>query len=791
MTVTLTEYPNLESLARVIKIPCVYESDKRALSVYLESALRNNGSVRVHYEQNYYNGTPYGRYYPKVANKMRTAQAQWRHVRSALFAETETDIDIVNCHPTLLKYICDKHGIKCKSLSQYVTDRDEFLEQNLSVEQDDVDRFNKSTVDTLDLHDFKKRIATASLYGCKDYKKNFLLKTNPWGSSAFPRELARITKSIIAIADYSQIVSDIRKDKGDAHDGTILSFILQEIEVNIVKQAMDMFQNAGFEITTLIHDGFQLRSTDNTAIDAILYKLSIDIPHCRFIRKPFKASIFDIESEIPVGSGGKQEGPIVCTDDEHAVDLFLEKYKNRITFCMDQWYIRPFGSYFWLAGDGPVKREISRMDIHRETPKAYVKYSANAPGCSKIFTTLTHRITELSDEQFITSLNKKNVGLVHFIDKHWDMVKKRWVINDPTSDTGCIIYIPELAPDWSDLSDNHPMFLTIRDKIFCMLSREQFDDFATILSRAMGGYFVDKFWAMLESSRDGGKSTMCNATERAFGPYVAIGIDPPFVCKHSGDASQNRWLLTRGLHLKRVAWCNERMSSVNGNGAAVQLPIDGEKMKKYSSGGDAIQVRAHFGNEMPLVVNAIFFMNFNGQPVVEPPNALKNALPISIVREFTDDEEKLKIGSTYMPQDSAVVSLIHTPEFRRVFQWVILSRNFVNKKLTSKDLVSLTDEVEDLKASVVSAEFIALRDGIIRSPGAARVSGDDLSALFEAYGVHWKRAKLARWLESQGIPNNRIGTDRYGAKDIILKFPRGFERDEGNGVDSCWLGGSP
>ena len=537
---------------------------------------------------------------------------------------------------------------------------------------------------------------------------------------------------------------------------------------------MNVFRDSGFEITTLIHDGFQVLSTNATAIDAVLYKLGNEISQCRFIRKPFKASVFDID--IKVTGTDEADRELICYDDAQAVDMFLEKYKNRIVYCSGKWYIRPFTSYFWISGDGAVKREIEKMDIHTKTSKGAIPYSSNASGCNKIFSTLTNRITELKDDKFITKMNKKIVGLVHYKDKHWDMVNKRWIVNDPSSDTACIIYIDEYAPNWSDLSDEHPMFVTIRDRIFSMLSRLQFEDMMAILGRAMGGYTTDKFWVMIESVRDGGKSTICNGVLSAFGAYCAGGIDPPFVCRHTGDSSQQRWLLTREMHIKRIAWCNERISTVNGQGQAVQLAIDGEKIKRYSSGVDAVQVRAHYGDEIDLIVNAIFFMNFNGQPEIEPKDALKTALPISIVREFTDDEEKLKTSSSYMPIDSKVVGLIDTAEFRRVFQWIVLDRNFVNSKLTSKDLVSLTDEVEDLRNAVVSAEFVALKQGIVRDPSAPRVSGDELAELFCAYGVNWKKAKLARWLESQGIPNNRTNTDRYGARGIILRFPEGFER---------------
>ena len=34
---------------------------------------------------------------------------------------------MVNCHPLILLYLCEKHGLKCNILKNYVENRDEIL----------------------------------------------------------------------------------------------------------------------------------------------------------------------------------------------------------------------------------------------------------------------------------------------------------------------------------------------------------------------------------------------------------------------------------------------------------------------------------------------------------------------------------------------------------------------------------------------------------------------------------------------------------------------------------------
>ena len=50
-------------------------------------------------------------------------------IRGYLFNGITTDIDMVNCHPVLLKFICKKNNIRCPILTEYVDNRDEIIKK--------------------------------------------------------------------------------------------------------------------------------------------------------------------------------------------------------------------------------------------------------------------------------------------------------------------------------------------------------------------------------------------------------------------------------------------------------------------------------------------------------------------------------------------------------------------------------------------------------------------------------------------------------------------------------------
>jgi len=88
---------------------------------YLE--LSRNGKVAVSYRQR----KGVGRYNGVGSMSLQNITREIRHTVSD---EYYIDIDVVNCHPTILKFICDNCGIACPILTKYVKDRAQFFKDN-------------------------------------------------------------------------------------------------------------------------------------------------------------------------------------------------------------------------------------------------------------------------------------------------------------------------------------------------------------------------------------------------------------------------------------------------------------------------------------------------------------------------------------------------------------------------------------------------------------------------------------------------------------------------------------
>ena len=101
-----------------------FEDDvKKQLKNYLKKFDKVQKAFRVEYETQ---GLGIGRRYAKGSLSLQNFK---KEIRETLVYDTHTDVDIVNCHVVLLSQYCDKQGLKCKCLDDYVSNRNVRLQE--------------------------------------------------------------------------------------------------------------------------------------------------------------------------------------------------------------------------------------------------------------------------------------------------------------------------------------------------------------------------------------------------------------------------------------------------------------------------------------------------------------------------------------------------------------------------------------------------------------------------------------------------------------------------------------
>lgn len=208
---------------------------------YLRSSI--NGKVNVTYSQK----RGYGRFF---ANKGLSLQSLCKKIRHTIAREYYVDLDIVNCHPVLLQYLCKKNNFTHTQLTEYIKNRDKYVYGP-------------------DRDQFKEAFLCATNGGGKT-NLDELINDPRFGLNCKPTIvfLKKYRKEMITIHDcfynmrdhqkYDELVKR-RKEKGKDynHKAAYMNMILCSLENEILMQIVNFFKNP--KDTVLIFDGLMLR----------------------------------------------------------------------------------------------------------------------------------------------------------------------------------------------------------------------------------------------------------------------------------------------------------------------------------------------------------------------------------------------------------------------------------------------------------------------------------------------------------------------------------------------------
>ncbi len=312
---TLKEYPNEILINNIWTHPNIWSAQRDEVKNYCN--LYKESGIDIKYIK--YN--QYGRYFVKD-HKVRSSTIMYNAIRSALFQDTEYDVDIINCHSNILLDICKTNDFyDIDNLKYYCENRDDVI--NLfNIDNSLIEEHNKNNKTNYDKKDIVKNLITRVLYGgsVEEWRKEFNIDCElPEFINAFIEEIQINTNLIIKsdkrFKDIVEYESNRRLEKAKKKYGNhfvikkfnikpskILSIILQEYETLIIMKCFEIVKNNNFTITSYNYDGFQILKQDgaddllNTInnTDFILShnnNIFITFENIKFIIKPFKNAI--------------------------------------------------------------------------------------------------------------------------------------------------------------------------------------------------------------------------------------------------------------------------------------------------------------------------------------------------------------------------------------------------------------------------------------------------------------------------------------------------------------------
>ena len=500
-------------------------------------------------------------------------------VRGFFVSENTTDIDMKNAHPVILRYLCKKHNFEYKELDYYIKNRSIIL--------------NRLGADYKT--EFLKCINTD--------KPNRRIKDKFF--KQFDNECGVIQRQITSLECYKHIVDSVPSSREYNWLGSAINRILCVYENQILQEVIHVLNTNRIEIMALMFDGVLVYGNHYNDTDLLTEIQNAVNTKFQGLEMEFAYKEHCDEMVLPsdfVPERKELEG--VC-DDDAAAEAVYDLYPHWVC-CNDVLYVFNDETGMWETSPTTFRMIIKRFSdkLHLlVVDKAGVMTRSSKSYGNTL--SLMDRIPILIrdycvNNNWLTEKQHSSLGKILFKNGYYDFHKELFYDKAVYPFKPDIVFFGRIHHNFGQFDTDY--MEDIKKRLFIDVLGEEMGEYLILnLARGLAGDCMKRILFGLGGT-NGGKSVLTMALQYACGDYYGTFNAVNLCCKNNvNDEAQNmRWCLL--LRYARIIVSSELKSDVN---------IDGNSIKKVSSGGDPLVARGHCSNEQSFVPHflALAFAN--------------------------------------------------------------------------------------------------------------------------------------------------------------------------------------
>jgi hypothetical protein len=271
----------------------------------------------------------------------------------------------------------------------------------------------------------------------------------------------------------------------------------------------------------------------------------------------------------------------------------------------------------------------------------------------------------------------------------------------------------------------------VKVKVFNELFEEKSELAIQFFARGVAGHYEDKDWGRYMGNRNSGKGVFGEIAQNALEKYCTTIDAGHFLAERNtadGDqAKKNSWMIP--LQFNRIALTQEmKFDNENRN-----VKIDSVTIKKFASGGDKLEGRLNYENEIYFNIDARLMIMCNDNPPYTSQDVLESCVSFETTKQFKskawiEAEEKMMIEQgdehiwmlekkKYKVGDNNIKKLCQSVEYANAFILLLLE-NYKNTPVTAN--TSMGDDENDVNLNRImlkhftftghSADFVSNAD---------------------------------------------------------------------------------
>jgi hypothetical protein len=554
-----------------------------------------------------------------------------------------TDIDMKNAHPTIAQYLCKLYGIACPNLSYYINNRDEVLSQFGS---DGKDKF------------------LSALNNDKLNKK----ETNKFFKD-FDKECKEIQKQITSISEFNHITQNVPETRLHNWLGSAFNRIMCVYENKILLSLISILNSKQIEIAALCFDGLLMYG--NYYSNSALLKEIEEKINSEWVGLNMKWSYKQHATDIVMPEEWEpavQEAETGVWNDTEAATVVLKKFPHWV-YCREQLYVYDKTTGLWDFSETAHYRVIMSLCddlfVLSEDKDGYIKRTKNSYGNSEFLMKKLPKLikTKCENNNWIEIQQYSSLGKILFTNGYYDFKEgKFYDVNDDGFDFPYILFMGKINRPFKAFSDEDMEYMdSIKKRFFHDTLGEEMGDYLALnIARALAGDKMKRICFGLGETQCG-KSVLTTAVKLSCGDYVGSfnAENLAFRNSSSDEAANMRWAML--LRFKRIIFSNEIKNTAC---------LNGNDIKKVSSGGDSIVGRGHGGNETDFILHFLAFCMANDLPKIKPyDSAVAERVKVfSYKKQFVANPS----NEFELQADSNIQNEILTERFQNVFVGLLI-----------------------------------------------------------------------------------------------------------------------
>jgi hypothetical protein len=551
-----------------------------------------------------------------------------KKVRGFLLDGITTDIDMVNAHPVILRYICRKHNIPHEQLDFYIEHREDVLSQFS----------DRETGKTL----FLKATNNDKL---NKKEKNEIFK-------AYDKEMKETQKSLTKLTCYANIVKDVPANKLYNWNGSAINRILCYYENKILQVIISVLNQKQIEICAPMFDGGMCYGLyDNDLLQELENRINeafLDLDMKLSYKSHAKDIVMPDDFEIKEKPSLEDRNIQIANNDNDASKLIYEElkeklksYNGRLFYLHDNVWI-----YDMEFIDTYILNYILNSKIYYDFDEEKDKLSPYCQNISKAKNIREALYSEIkiknNDDELYSNFHTTTKAKIVFDDGVLDFAGKRFLTWEQIKEQGIKIYSTmKINRNYKEYFDKPDMKVVedIKSKIFDTLYGDKTNKALQFLSRSLAGHHEDKRWATYLGNRNCGKGVEYDLLYEGFERYVTtFELGNMLFCRktvgtENVDCSKKLyWLMD--LEFVRLAVSQEIPDCNSG------LQVNSKILKKITGGGDDIVARRCYDRrDTHFKIDTSFYIKGNSSLNCDNVDCYETRLEFCSVVQFKTEDE--------------------------------------------------------------------------------------------------------------------------------------------------------